>query len=288
MNIKKQIVRSVLLVFLTLLIFGHLAHQTALAQENDFIVEEDITYGKVGNVELKLNLTRPAKGRGPFPALVFIQWSANGRKGWVRERQEAAKRGYVAVAIDYRQWRMGTFPAQVHDVKCVVRWLRANARKYKIDPDHIGVAGFSAGGYLALMLGLTQPSDGLEGECGSLKYSSRVQAVVNLAGISDLISYYKYKGADYIVYSVKGSPEETPDRYKKASPLSYVRENSPPVLSIHGNEDNHTPIEQPELLDAKMKEMGAPHTLIILKGTGQVALVDDNVWNFFDEHLKED
>jgi dipeptidyl aminopeptidase/acylaminoacyl peptidase len=288
MNIKKQIVRSVLLVFLTLLIFGHLAHQTALAQENDFIVEEDITYCKVGDVELKLNLARPAKGMGPFPAFVFIQWSGMGRRTWRMEIREAAKRGYVAVVIDYRHWAWGSFPAQVHDVKCVVRWLRANARKYKIDPNRIGALGWSAGGYLALMLGLTQPSDGLEGECGNLKYSSRVQAVVNLAGISDLISYYKSNKTNFLVDSVKGSPEEAPNLHKKASPLTYVRENSPPVLSFHGNEDNKVSIEQPELLDAKMKEMGAPHTLIILKGTGHAVLVDDNVWNFFDEHLKED
>ena len=288
MNIKQQIVRSVLLVFLTILIFGHLAPQTALAQDNDFIVEEDIVYGKADDVKLKLNLARPAKGMGPFPALVFIQWTGMGRRSWRMEIREAAKRGYVAVMIDYRNWAWGSFPAQVHDVKCVVRWLRANARKYNIDPDHIGVMGFSAGGYLALMLGLTQPSDGLEGECGDLQYSSRVQAVVNLAGVTDLISYYKYKGADYIVLSVKGSPEEAPDLHKKASPLTYVRENSPPVLSIHGNEDIHTPIEQTELLDAKMKEMGASHTLIILEGTGHVALVDDTVWKFFDMHLKEE
>jgi pectinesterase len=284
MGNKNQIIR--LTFFLILLLIGNAFYQIVLAEDKAYIEEKDLIYGKVDDTELKLNLTRPVKGRGPFPALVFIQWSANGRKGWVRERQRAATRGYVAVAIDYRQWRMGSFPAQVHDVKCVVRWLRANAENYKIDSDHIGVVGNSAGGYLALMLGLTEPSDGFEGECGDLKYSSSVQAVVNLAGITDLMSYYKYKGADYIVYNVKGSPEEAPHRYRKASPLSYVRENSPPVLSIHSIEDNHTPMEQPELLDAKMKEMGAPHILVILKGTGQVALVDDNVWDFFDEHLK--
>jgi dipeptidyl aminopeptidase/acylaminoacyl peptidase len=287
MNTKKHIVQSVLLVLLTLLIFNHIAYQTALAQEDDFVVEKNLIYGKAGDVELKLNITRPARGVGPFPALVFIQWTGMGRGTWLMDSREAAKRGYIAVAIDYRQWAWGSFPAQIHDVKCAVRWLRANARKYKIDPDRIGAVGWSAGGYLALMLGFTDPSDGLEGECGNTNYSSRVQAVVSLAGVSDFIGYYEHCiYPDFLSGSVEGTPEEAPDQYKKASPLTYVRKNSSPVLSIFGSEDKDVPIEQPELLDAKMKEKGVPHTLIIQKGIGHQALVDDNVWHFFDEHLK--
>lgn len=286
MKNTRHILCSLLLFLFSLLVFFNSSHQTSLAKKDTFIEEKDISYGKVDGVELKLNLTRPAKGRGPFPALVFIQWSAAGRQGWVRERQEAAKRGYVAVAIDYRQWRMGTFPVQVHDVKCVVRWLRANARNYKIDSDLIGVVGWSAGGYLALMLGLTEPSDGLEGECGDLNHSSRVQAVVSLAGVTELLSYDRYKKNNMLTRNVKGSPTETPELHKKASPLTYVRENSPPVLSIHGVDDPEVPLDQAELLDAKMREAGASHTLIVMKDTRHNVSVNDTVWDFFDEHLK--
>jgi acetyl esterase/lipase len=161
-----------------------------------YIEEKDLVYGKGGDVELKLNLARPTSDTGSFPALIFLfggGYHSGSKEHWRSDIKEAAKRGYVAVTIDYRLTNIKEngktkypFPAQIHDGKCAVRWLRANASKYKIDPNRIGVVGFSAGGNLALMLGLTDSSDGLEGDCGDGKISSRVQAVVNLAGPTDL------------------------------------------------------------------------------------------------------
>ena len=306
MSEKKQIIRSLVLVSLTLLIFGHGAHQTGLAQENDFIFEEDITYGKVGDVELALDLARPASGKGPFPVLVFIfggGWSTGSRTQLHLGMWQAAERGYVAVTVDYRLTSVKEngktkylFPAQVHDVKCAVRWLRANRRKYKIDPNRIGALGFSSGGHLALMLGLTDSSDGLEGECGKLKYSSRVQGVVSLAGTTELVSLYQESKEPLIETFLGdllgGTPEEVPEQYKMASPLTYVSKDDPPVLSIHGDMDLEVPLRQAELLDVKMKEVGVSHTLIIKKDRGHCGIVnfleDNTVWDFFDRHLKGD
>lgn len=297
---RKQIIRSVLFGFFILAIISSAFFKTGLAEEEAYIWEPGITYGKGGDVELKLDLARPASGKGPFPALVFLPGS-----GWgywpVGRRQccsaliKAAEKGYVAVAVDYRLTSVKEndktkylFPAQVYDVKCAVRWLRANAKKYKIDPNRIGAVGWSSGGHLALMLGLTDPSHGLEGECGNLKFSSCVQAVVSLAGLTELTSLYHEKSIpNSIVEFLGGTPEEVPDQYKIASPLTYVSKDDPPVLTIQGDRDLTVPPKQAELLDAKMKEAGASHMLIIKKGVGHINFWYDNaVWDFFDKHLK--
>ena len=186
-----------------------------------------------------------------------------------------------------------TFPAQVQDVKCAVRWLRANARKYKLDPNRIGVVGWDSGGHLALMLGLTDSSHGLEGECGNMKYSSRVQAVVSSAGFTNLKSLYieTSNSRPYVIDFLGGTPEEIPERYIASSPLTYVSEDDPPVLLIQGDNDVFVPLSQAELLGKRMNEVGASHVLITMKGARHDGLAfffgNSPIWVFFDEHLKE-
>ncbi|MBA7682802.1 Dipeptidyl aminopeptidase 4 [subsurface metagenome] len=301
---RKQIVWSVLQVFFILSIIGCQSLKAGPVEEKAYIVEDDITYGKGGDVELKLDLARPAKGKGPFPALVFIfggSWTTGSRSHFYSGIMDAAERGYVAVTVDYRLTSVREngktkypFPAQVHDVKCAVRWLRANAKKYKIDPNRIGALGWSAGGHLALMLGLTDSSHRLEGQCGNLEFSSRLQAVVNLAGPTELVDWFQEFEYSAIVDLLGGTPEEVPEQYEAASPLTYVSKDDAPVLTIHGDSDFVVPPNQADLLDAKMKEVGAPHTLILKKeaGHGRYGLAnlfeDDPVWDFFDRHLKGD
>jgi len=299
MNNKKQIVRSVLLVFFTLLVFSHVAHKTGLAEDKDVIMEKDIIYGKGGDVELKLDLARPTTGKGPFPALIFLfggGYRMESKKQFRREIREAAQRGYVAVTIDYRLTNVKEndkpkyiFPSQVYDAKCAVRWLRANARKYKIDKNHMGVVGFSSGANLALMLGVTDSSVGLEGDCGKMKYSSRVQAVVNLAGGTDMVMQYQIRRY-YIEPYMGGNPDNLPEQYRLATPITHISKNDPPVLSMYGDMEPGLP--QAEILNAKMKEMGVSHTLIIIEKKGHGAWAnfseDGPLWNFFEEHLKGD
>ena len=136
----------------------------AVDAQGNFVLRKAITYGKGGDVDLRLDLASPTTGNGPFPALVCIGsggWVEMSRNDYYPEIMQAASRGFVAVTVDYgvtsakengkTKYR---FPALVYDVKCAVRWLRANAREYGIDSGHIGAIGFAAGGYLALM-----PSD---------------------------------------------------------------------------------------------------------------------------------
>ena len=269
----------------------------------EMAVEEGITYGKGGDVDLKLDLARP-EGEGPFPAIVFIHgggWRGGNRIGYRKAIEESARRGYVAVTVSYRLTEPGEngkartpFPAQVHDVKTAVRWLRANADKYHVDKNRIGATGGSAGGHLSLMVGLTDDSANLEGEGGHGDQSSRVQAVVNVFGPTDMAHLHKTSnGAAPIVASfLDGKPDEAAERYKQSSPITYVSKDDPPVLTLHGSSDRLVPPDQAERLDKAMKDAGASHTLLLLEGQGHgfqgdaARKANEAMYEFFDKHLK--
>ena len=240
------------------MVFGvlWLAGNVALCAE--IVLEENITYGKAGDTELKLDLARP-QGNGPFPAIVFIHgggWSGGNRQGYRGQIQEAAKRGYVAATISYRLMKYDEakketttadpiFPAQIHDAKAAIRWLRANAKKYNVDPNRIGVTGASAGGHLSLLVGLTDPASGLEGDSGNPDQSSRVQAVVNVFGPTDMAYCFEKSSVAWIFrLFMGGTPAEAGERYKAASPITYVSKDDPPVLTLHGDQDALVPVEQ--------------------------------------------
>ncbi len=269
-------------------------------------LEENIVYGTGGGEELKLDLARPDH-EGPFPALVFIHgggWHGGSRAGYIPAIKEAARRGYVAVTISYRLMKFDQtkretttatpiFPAQIEDAKAAIRWVRANADKYQIDPDRIGVTGGSAGGHLSLLVGLTDENDGLEGSGGNPEQSSRVQAVVNVYGPTEMARCYETSSVDWIFrLFLGGTPDEAAELYRKSSPVTYVSSDDPPVLTLHGDTDALVPVEQARLLDETMKAAGATHELIIFEGQGHGFQGEASVkaitamWDFFAEHLK--
>ena len=242
-----------------------------------------------------MDIQRPQPVGVAKPAVVFLCGNGWGydrtlnREGFWYALDMANERGYVAVTVDYsasvensNRRPIGIFPAQIHDVKSAIRFLRANASQYDIDPARIGVVGFSSGGNLALLLGLTVPADGLEGEDDNMQYSSSVQAVVNLAGATDLVSWNR---EPYVSAYLGGSLQAKPEQYKKASPINYVRPGMAPILTIHGDRDTSVSLDQARLLDARMKEAGAPHSLIVASGRGHTDKLDQTVWDFLEKAL---
>jgi acetyl esterase/lipase len=175
--------RVVVLTSWALAIVALLLVVTARLSDSEIVIERDLAYGKGADTELKLDLAMPKTGAGPFPAVVFLHgegWRAGNRQQMNHFIEGMARLGYVGVTVEYRLVPAARFPAQIEDCKAAVRWLRANAKKYRIRPDRIGVVGFSAGGHLASMLGVTGKEDGFEGVGGNPEQSSRVQAVVSL------------------------------------------------------------------------------------------------------------
>lgn len=272
---------------------------------DDITVTPNLTYATIGDVKLQLDLAMPKEGDGPFPAIVFIHgggWSGGNRHSFRAKIEEAARRGYVAVTISYRLTQPDPesgkpkepFPAQLHDCKAAVRWLRAHAEEFKIHPNRIGVMGASAGGHLSLLVGLTSGSDKLEGEQGDLDQSSRVQAVVNVFGPTDLVRHFETApgAVGFLKGLCNGTPDTARDTYEAASPLKYVTRDDPPVLTLHGDKDQLVPLEQAQLLDERMKAVGGKHELVVLKDQGHgfngdaVQEADEAAWNFLAKHLR--
>jgi acetyl esterase/lipase len=185
------------------------------------------------------------------------------------------------------------FPVQIHDAKAAIRWLRATADKYHIDPDRIGVTGGSAGGHLSLLVGLTDSKSNLEGVGGNPDQSSRVQAVVNVFGPTDMAACHRTSSVAWIFrLFMGGTPDGTAETYNAASPITYVSDDDPPVLTLHGDRDALVPIAQATTLDERMKQAGASHTLMVFEGQGHGfggehgKMAMDATWSFFDQHLK--
>ena len=154
--------------------------------------EKNIEYTNPDNQHLQLNLARPNTDE-VYPCVLFIHgggFRAGSRDGYNAQIIRLADKGYVAVTISYRLAPKYPFPAAIHDTKAAVRWLRANAKKYHIDPNNMGVTGGSAGGTLAQMLGVTEGVKEFEGDGGNPKESSAVKCVVNVYGANDFTKSY--------------------------------------------------------------------------------------------------
>jgi acetyl esterase/lipase len=259
------------------------------------VIERDIAYLGEGRTE-KADLYLPAK-RGKdvkSPAVVIIHgggWTG-GTKNAAREFNigtTLALNGYVGFSIDYilATKDKPTWPANLHDCKNAVRWLRKNAGRLQIDPENIGVIGGSAGGHLAAMLALTGPADKLdppgEGDC-------RVKCAVDLYGPADLINL----GGDLKNLDMIGKTlAEAPELYKAASPITYADKNDPPILIIHGTADKIVDVKQSHDFAAALKKLGAPHELVIVEGAPHTFHLQPKerdlrpvVLGFFDKSLK--
>ena len=223
----------------------------------------DIPY-REGNEKWKLDLAMPEeRGDDLRPAVVFVHgggWRSGDKGGgqWRSMPLEYAKNGYVCMSVNYRLTDEAPFPACVEDVKCAVRWLRANAQRYGVDPNRVGAYGNSAGAHLVAMLGLVGLDAQLEGDGPNLDQSSLVQAVCCSATPTDFPNWgapgTSFRGESTLL---AGPAETLAERKEQASPISYVGADAPPFLIIHGTADGTVPFEQGERFAAALKEAGA-------------------------------
>ena len=256
-------------------------------------VERDLVYKRVNGTVLTLDLYRPDGVSGPLPVIVWIHgggWRSGGK-----ERCPAAALvpdGYAVASIDYRLTSGAPFPAQIEDCKAAVRWLRANASTYHLDPDRIGAWGMSAGGHLAALLGVSGGVPELEGNGDNMQYSSRVQAVCDVAGPADLpaLTDVGPKRMSAIEELLGGPIEKDKAKAMAASPIHYISKDDPPFLIVHGEADRVVPVEQSLRLYEELRKAGVNTTLKILPHVGHQAVLMDAVKDaevFFDATLKK-
>lgn len=240
--------------------------------------KSDVTYCTADGVALKMDLYFPeaAGSSGPTPVVISVHgggWQLGDKSllgPWEKTViEKLTTRGYLVAVPNYRLAPRYKWPAQIEDVKCAVRYLRAKASRYHLDPNRIGAWGESAGGHLVALLGVTDPNDRLEGRGGYANRSSRVGAVVDMAGPTDLT-------ASDFAGGVRGSEEiarslfrrTTTDVLRRASPVSYVSKDAPPFLILHGEEDRLVPPAQSRELYDRLKAKGVPAELVMVKNAG--------------------
>lgn len=241
-------------------------------------IHHGLVFARYGNRELKLDLYRPTSGAGPFPGIVLIRgggWRGVGI-GLGRLGADLATKGFVSVCIDYRPSSEAAYPAALYDCKAAVRWMRANATQYEINPDKIAASGESAGGHLAALLGTTGDVRTLEGNGGNAGFSSSVQAVVAFSGVYDLVSWLpetqtlkSLKHDQLIAYPFLGGPlNKVPEVWMEASPVAHVCRNSPPFLICHGTTDPIVPYQQALEMQKALQSVGVRAELYSVKGAG--------------------
>lgn len=285
---------------MTLLKAAYFLHLLKLADKkpavpSEIIEYKNITYKQTTSRPLKLDIYRLKTLPRPAPVLVFIHgggWKKGDKSDYLRYLVDFAKKGYVTATISYRFSQEAPFPAAVKDVKCAIRWIKAHAQDYFIDPKRIAVIGGSAGGHLAMMIGYSSDAREFEDECPGIDstITSRVQAVVNLYGPSNLATDAALVRPSVINFIGKPA-DKAFEEYVKASPVTYLSIDDPPTLIFHGTIDELVPVEQSDSLKAALDRIGVVAEYHKLKGwphTMDLALkVNQYCQYFMNEFLKK-
>ncbi len=262
----------------------------------DVIYEPDLEYSNVGE-SMMLDVVRPRDMSTAHPAILCIHgggFRAGKRQGYLPLCIKLAQRGYVAATVEYRLSPRYQFPAAVYDVKAAVRYLRANAARLGIDPDHIGTTGQSAGGTLALFLGLTGGLPRFEGSGPNRDQSSRVQCVADFFGATDFTKSYgkSVDAAEVLPLYLGGDLEHARKAHIESSPLYWASPDSAPILALHGTKDRYVEYAQSLWLVERLKAAGTDIELETLEGAdhgfkgADAERSEQRMFAYFDKHLK--
>lgn len=237
--------------------------------------ERDVVYSTVDGKNLLMDLDYPkTQDNAPLPVVVWIHGGAwlEGNKDY-NEAAFMAQRGYFTASINYRLSQEALWPAQIHDCKTAIRFLRAHAKQYHINPQKIGVWGSSAGGHLVAMLGTSGGVKELEGNGGWREESSHVQAVVDFYGPTNFIamcekpSSFDHSTPDSPESKLIGGPvKDNPGKVRSVDPITYITNDDPPFLIVHGDRDMTVPYNQSELLYDALKKVGVKVQFIPVQG----------------------
>lgn len=267
--------------------------------DEEFRVLEDIEFARIGDTRLALDLYRPVETEN-CPLIVWVHGGA-----WRRGSRanmpltSIVRQGYAVASVDYRLSPVAPFPAQVHDIKAAIRYLRAHKEELRLDADRIAIAGSSAGGHLAALVGVTNGHSELEGEVGEHRgQSSDVQAIVDFYGPTNFLTILDQSTPHGLGVRIpalqlllRSQPEDNPDLAELASPVFHVDVSDPPLLLLHGDQDPQVPINQSHELHGRYKAQQLPVEFEVVHGGahGGTRFHDDHrtetVLSFLERHL---
>ena len=267
-----------------------------------FKVMQDISYAGTDNARQTLDLALPIKRTSdkPLPVIAFIHgggWRGGNKDGGLNRIGGFLKSGnYAGVSIGYRLSNEAKWPAQIHDCKAAIRWVKANAVKHGLDGSKIAVHGTSAGGHLVAMLGTSAGVKAMDGSIGAYtSQSTKVACVVDYFGPTNFLRMNDFESR--IDHDAKDSPEglliggPVQDNKKKtltADPISYVSKEDSPFLIMHGTKDMAVPYNQSVILHSALKKIGVPSALLTVTGGGHGVgggVLNEHLQKFFDHHL---
>ena len=264
-----------------------------------FLALRDLDYAGQNNPRQKLDLYLPEKpSEKPLPLIVYIHgggWEG-GSKNEPGVLLHFIQKGYAGASIGYRLTNEAKWPAQIHDVKAAMRWLKAHAKDHGFDAEKIGLFGISAGGQLVSLLGTSDGVSELDGNVGTAGTLPKIACVANFCGPANFLTF---PGKGSIIDSEKsgtaitklfgGPMSQHLAEAKAASPITYVSQDDPPFLHIHGAADTLVPLSQAEEFDAALDKAGVSSTLLTGEGAPHVFFSPDLVskmQTFFDHHLQ--
>jgi len=270
---------------------------------------EDVVYGHKDGLALTLDVVQPTEDRKGLGVILVSSGSWMSRKSDIIEEEENRRKhdhwlqgllkgGFTLFVVRHGSGPRYTVPEMTPDINRSIRFVRANAATYGVDPDHLGITSGSSGGHLALMAAMTGDDGKPDSKDPIERVSSKVQAVVAWFPPTDMINWAAPNGYTMIPLLRPGLYErmfgkitDIEAQLKSISPLYLVTKDSPPLLLIHGDADKTVPLQQSEIMKAKYEEQGAEVKLIVEPGGGHSSwpeIMDDypSVWDWFDQHLK--
>ncbi|MFA6468907.1 MAG: alpha/beta hydrolase [Bacteroidota bacterium] len=259
------------------------------------IVIPNIIYLTVDSIELKLDAYVPARNTGGEP---WVEYSPNRKPvllyihggGWNGLTRSVRNlnflpyidKGWAVVNIDYRLLDQSPFPACIADCRMALNWIYENAEKYKFDTTRIVVSGESAGGHLALMTGFLTTDNEIAIPNKPITRDLRVAAVINWFGVSDIGEQVEHWHSESFMEKLVGDTSKKEAIYKSCSPMTYVNSSTPPVLTVHGDEDNTVPFSQAVMLHNALRANDVMNTLIVIKGKRHGDFTEEEMSNAFN------
>ena len=291
-----HLVGLLILVSSTLWVHGEGSETTedwAALVGNRYRIHSNITYKVANGYEARLDVYTPRNTKSLQPAVIYIHgggWTGGTKEAVALRLMPYLQMGLAVVNVEYRLARVSLAPAAVQDCRCALQWVIRNAEKYKFDTSRLVVTGGSAGGHLSLMTGILDSSAGLDDECpGDEKLE--VAAIVNFYGITDVADLLDGPHRQRYAVAWLGGMENREAVARRVSPLTYLREGLPPILTIHGDADTIAPYVHAIRMHKELDKNHVPNQLLTVPGGGhggfsneQTLKINRTIRDFFIQH----